>query len=128
MELSISNLTVRSVYKMPNTTRIHFTSYVNNVWRYHYCADYTGGVWENFVSWPVFSNCLSKDKCNDKFFLTEKTAVKLAASVRQRPNSEQQIFHLDARNYNIKKLILLREIAKQYLSSDILTVLFDMTK
>lgn len=65
---------------------------------------------------------------SESVFLTEKTAATIAAAVRNRSISNQNTFHEIAKYYTITKLMLLREIATQYLSSDIFITLFDVTE
>jgi hypothetical protein len=122
MEVSLSNFTIRFVCELVGVVRVYlniirndgksysFIDYINRIWRDTIC---TWGISRDACVWPS---------------LTEKTAVRIAVAVRQRPISEQQIFHESARNYSITKLILLREIATQYLTSDIFITLFDMTE
>jgi hypothetical protein len=75
--------------------------------------NYNNGIWARAIN---------------STFLTEKTAVALAVAVRDRSISDQNTFHDIAKYYSITKLMLLREMAAQYLSSDILITLFDMTE
>jgi hypothetical protein len=66
----------------------------------------------------------------DKYFLTEKTAVKImVASVHQNNISSQQREWLQAaKHYTITKLMLLREFAIKYLHLDLFSILFDFTE
>jgi hypothetical protein len=145
MEVTLSSLTVESIYKMSRWTCVYFTSFegdsingsgeceynrylngkgqweYNNCYHYHFCYD--SGVWTDVNSY--WSAAI------DEYItpsLTEKTAVRLAIGMLQRPSFERKIFRKNARNYGAGKLILLREIAMQYLTSDILITLFDMTE
>jgi hypothetical protein len=130
--LSLSNFIVRDVWDERYVTRMHLFSYDNindiplyhydnNVEGRHYYCDYLDSMWK-FLLW------LNSEQKHILLYLTEKTTVRAAVGVRQRPISEQQIFREKCGNYCITKLMLLREIATQYLIDDILPILFDKTE
>src|SRR5579863_1713200 len=114
MDGSLSNFTVQAICKMLDTIRVHLISYHGSVRGYHYYYGYHDGSWKDSNSY--WSD--SKDHYMT-IYLTEKTAVRLAVAMRERTISEQQIFRENAGNYSITKLMLLREIANQHLTSDI---------
>lgn len=123
MQKSLSNFTVQTVYKNSiYPLCVHLLSYDNHPMGHYYSYDYRDdGTWRN-ICWSIGGN---KDTGSS---LTEKTAVMIAAAVRDRPILEQQIFQENAGNYSITKLVLLREIVSMYLTHDILAVLFEHTK
>lgn len=117
---SLSNITLNHVYRTPgnfNQINILFLTHGKTLgrrWSSRYSCRYHSGTWRNE---------------SRSFVFTEKTNVMIAAAVtRDADTSRQELFREVAKDYTITKLMLLREIALQYLKYDVLVVLFEHTE